>query len=155
MLVNISDAFPLDTLISRPQILKNPHDIYPDTGGCSIEHDLGGSREVKVIPTGVGELPLRMAAKRAHKDSLGRVGVRAVAGSGASIALSQAQLDPVGGTRDAAMEGAGDQHRSPAATPDDQSGPANRPRPGVRSATAPVSRDSAGASRAESESGCC
>jgi hypothetical protein len=33
MLVNISDAFPLDTLISRPQILKNPHDIYPDTGG--------------------------------------------------------------------------------------------------------------------------
>ena len=31
MLVNISDAFPLDTLISRPQILKNLHDIYPET----------------------------------------------------------------------------------------------------------------------------
>jgi hypothetical protein len=36
MLVNISDAFPLDTLISRPQILKNPHDIYPDTGGLGV-----------------------------------------------------------------------------------------------------------------------
>ena len=57
-----------------------------------------------------------------------------------------------GATRDPQR---GDQHRSPAATPDDQSGPANRPRPGVRSATAPVSRDSAGVSRAESERGCC
>ena len=47
MLVNISDAFPLDTLISRPQILKNPHDIYPDTGGVirrvQIERDPPGS----------------------------------------------------------------------------------------------------------------
>jgi IS30 family transposase len=33
--VNISDAFPLDTLIPRPQIWKTPHDIYPDTGGRS------------------------------------------------------------------------------------------------------------------------
>ena len=37
MLVNISDAVPRDTLISRPQILKNPHDIYPDTGGNRVE----------------------------------------------------------------------------------------------------------------------
>ena len=43
MLVNISDAFPLDTLISRPQILKNPHDIYPNTGGVG---DLAASESV-------------------------------------------------------------------------------------------------------------
>jgi hypothetical protein len=43
--------------------------------------------------------------------------------------------------------------RSPVAATDVRSVPANRPRPGVRSATVPVSRYSAGASQAESRSG--
>ena len=104
MLVNISDAFPRDTLISRPQILKTRTTSILTQGGQTmappvrtarigngheaprqrthlfgIEHDLGGSRQLKVMPVGMGELPLRMAAERAHKEPLGGVRVRAIA----------------------------------------------------------------------------
>ena len=36
-----------------------------------IEHDRGGSCQVKVIPVEVSQLLLRSAAERAHKDPLG------------------------------------------------------------------------------------
>ena len=60
MLVNISDAFPLDTLISRPQIWKNPHDIYPDTGGYYADGRLietGRARLARNGPTHGSDVP--------------------------------------------------------------------------------------------------
>jgi len=48
-----------------------------------------------------------MAAERAHNDSLGGGGLRAVAGPGPSIALGQSPLEPVGGARHAAREAPG------------------------------------------------
>jgi putative transposase len=46
--VNIPDSFPRDTLISRPQIWKNPHDIYPDTGGPSPRAQENARLEVAI-----------------------------------------------------------------------------------------------------------
>ena len=70
------------------------------------EHDIGGSCELKARSIRLGQLRLRMAAQRTHKDPLGGVCGRAVAVSGASIALGQSQFDPVGGTIDATVEAA-------------------------------------------------
>ena len=89
------------------RIGNGPKALRQEAHLFGVEHDLGGSREVKVMPVGVGELLLRMAAERADKDPLGGVSVRAIAGPGASIPLGQSQLDPVGGAIDAAMEAPG------------------------------------------------
>ncbi len=62
---------------------------------------------MKVISVRVGELALRVAAQGANKDPLGGAGFRAVAFSGASIPLGQAQLPPVGGPIHTPMEAPG------------------------------------------------
>src|SRR5437667_5381709 len=69
-----------------------------------IGHDSGTSCELKKIPLGAVQLFARIAAQRPHKDALGAIGLLAVACTGAAIALGQSQLDPVGGTVDAAIE---------------------------------------------------
>ena len=64
-----------------------------------------------VLPVGVGDLLLRMAAERAHIDPLGASASALRACSGPSIPLGQSQLDPVGGAIDAAMEAPGINNR--------------------------------------------
>src|SRR3989442_11458679 len=69
-----------------------------------IEHGSGTCCALKKIPLGAVQLFSGIAAQRPHKDALRAIGLRPVAGTGAAIALGQSQVDPVGGTVDAAIE---------------------------------------------------
>jgi len=72
-----------------------------------IEHDLGGSCELKAIAVGVGQSSTGIATQGANKDPFGGLSLIAVAFPGASIPLGQPQFNPVGRTIDPAMEAPG------------------------------------------------
>ena len=61
-----------------------------------IEHELGGSCELKMIAVRMGQSRARRTMERAHEDPLGRLPLGAVAVARAPIALGQPQLDPIG-----------------------------------------------------------
>src|SRR5437899_3139547 len=69
-----------------------------------IQHDPGFSCQLKMILVGVVQLPACIAAQGPYKDSFGGIGSRTVAFPDAPVSLRQAQLHPVGGAIDAAME---------------------------------------------------